>query len=107
MQSQVTGIENPITGERVTFKKRASDTDGALLEFELTLSSREKAVPKHVHAVQEEHISVVSGAVLLTLGSENRRLVGGESAVLPRGIAHTLWNEGEQDAVIIVRSSPR
>ena len=31
-------IENPVSGERIEFLRTAGDTDGELLEFELTLA---------------------------------------------------------------------
>ena len=38
-------IDNPVSGERITFIQTAADTGGELLEFELELSSRRRACP--------------------------------------------------------------
>jgi len=99
-------IENPVTGERITFTKRAADTDGEVLEFELMLAPRDRAVPAHVHAKQEEHVRVVSGAVTLRLGGEEHRLNAGDERALPAGVPHTLWNDGKADAHLIMRVTP-
>src|SRR3954468_1752186 len=51
-------IENPVSGERITFIRTAADTDGELLEIELELSP-DGAVPgAHVHPEQEERFEV-------------------------------------------------
>ena len=99
-------IENPSTGERIAFAKRSARTGGELLEFELALEPRPAAVPEHVHARQEEHIEVTSGAVLLRLGGKEQRLVTGAAMTLPAGVAHTLWNDGEEEARLLVQVRP-
>ena len=99
-------IENPVTGERIVFAKRPAPTDGAPLEFELTLEPRPAAVPEHIHARQEEHIEVTAGAVLLRLGGKEQRLATGAALTLPAGIAHTLWNDGESEARLLVQVRP-
>ncbi len=106
MPNDSDSIENPSTGERITFAKHSARTDGALLEFELALKPWPAAVPEHIHARQEEHIEVTSGAVLLRLGGKEQRLVTGTAMTLPAGVAHTLWNDGEQEARILVQVRP-
>ena len=99
-------IENPVTGERVTFRQRSGQTGGGLLEFELVLEPRPAAAPGHIHARQDEQIEVTSGAVRLRLGGEEQRLEAGAALTLPAGIAHTLWNDGDEDARLLVRVRP-
>jgi mannose-6-phosphate isomerase-like protein (cupin superfamily) len=106
MPSDSDPIENPATGERIAFRKRSAGTDGALLEFELALEPRPAAVPEHIHARQEEHIEVMSGTVLLRLGGKEQRLATGAAKTLPVGVAHTLWNDGEQEAHLVVQVRP-
>ena len=99
-------IENPVTGERVTFRKRPAETGGALLEFELALEPRPAGPPEHIHARQEEHIAVTSGSVLLRLGGSQQRLSTGTAMTLPAGVAHTLWNDGDEEARVVVQVRP-
>jgi hypothetical protein len=42
-------IENPISGERITFRKTAADTDGEVLAFDLKLSPDGNVPGMHVH----------------------------------------------------------
>lgn len=99
-------VENPRTGERVTFRKRSAHTGGVLLEFELALEPRPTAVPAHIHIRQEEHIEVTSGALLLRLGGEEQRLDVGAAKTLPAGVAHTLWNDSDETAHLLVQVRP-
>src|SRR4051812_8883944 len=47
-------IQNPVSGERITFTKTAADTNGELLELDIELAP-DGAVPgMHVHPAQEE-----------------------------------------------------
>ncbi len=106
MSNDAKVVENPVTGERATFRTRSAQTDGELLEFELALAPRPTAVPAHIHSRQEEHIEVTSGSVLLRLGGREERLSSGASMTLPAGVAHTLWNDGEEEARLVVQVRP-
>ena len=106
MSNDAKVVENPVTGERATFRTRSAQTDGELLEFELALAPRPTAVPAHIHSRQEEHIEVTSGSVLLRLGRREERLSSGASMTQPAGVAHTLWNDGEEEARLVVQVRP-
>jgi hypothetical protein len=55
-------LENPVSGEKITFIRTAADTDGEVLEIELELSP-DGAVPgAHVHP-EEERFEVVEGTM--------------------------------------------
>ena len=49
--------------------------------------------PPHVHARHDESVYVLGGALVLTAGGVDRRLVAGTWATLPAGMAHTLSTE--------------
>jgi hypothetical protein len=67
-------IENPISGEKITFIQTAADTDGELLEIELELSA-DGAVPgAHIHPEQEEDIVPSSGSSTRAFPRRCRRL---------------------------------
>src|SRR3990172_12874214 len=61
-------IDNPVTGQRVIFRKRAGDTGGELLQFELFMKPHGPRMLEHVHPRQEELLEVVAGAVRYRLG---------------------------------------
>ena len=54
-------IENPVSGERITFRKTAADTGGELLALDLEVSPDGHVPGAHVHPSQEERFEVVSG----------------------------------------------
>ena len=51
-------LKNPISGERIVFRKTAADTAGELLAFELFLSPDGHVPGAHVHLEQEERFEV-------------------------------------------------
>ena len=61
-------IHNPVSGERIEFLQTATDTDGALLEFELQLAADGRVPGAHVHPEQEERFHVLDGTMKFRLG---------------------------------------
>jgi quercetin dioxygenase-like cupin family protein len=106
MNEQPDAIDNPITRERVTFSQRARDTGGDLLRFELVMEAGGARMVEHVHLRQEERIEVVAGTVRYRLGGTERGLAAGEAVVLPPGVAHTLWNDGAEEARMLFEVRP-
>ena len=47
-------VDNPVSGERIIFRRTAADTGGELLEIDLELAPDGHVPGKHVHPVQEE-----------------------------------------------------
>ena len=99
-------IENPVSGERFTFLKTASETNGELLQFELVLRPGGRIPIVHLHAAQEERFEIVSGTVRARLGSGWRDLAAGESIVIPTGTPHVLRNESQEEARIVGELRP-
>ncbi len=86
-------IENPVTGERMTFVKTASDTNGTLLELRLQLQPNAHNASSHVHPRQVERITVVEGELHLALGGEpERTLSAGETVTIGSGVPHYWQN---------------
>ena len=80
-------IENPISGERITFRRTGADTNGELLAFDLELQP-DGAVPgKHVHPSQEERFTVVSGRMKFKKGLRTVIAEAGDVVVVPAGHA--------------------
>ena len=59
-------FEIPSTGERFEFRKRATDTNGELLEIDFHV--KEFSPPLHVHAWLEERVEVISGRARVRVG---------------------------------------
>ena len=54
-------IENPVTGERITFVRTSAQTGGALAEMDLELSPAAFLAAEHIHQRQEESFEVLEG----------------------------------------------
>ena len=81
-------IENPVSGEKITFIQTAADTDGELLEIELELSP-DGAVPgAHIHPEQEERFEIVEGTMAFRMGLKKIVAGPGEVVTVPAGKVH-------------------
>jgi quercetin dioxygenase-like cupin family protein len=91
-------IENPVSGERITFLQTARDTAGELLEFELELSPDGHVPGAHVHPEQEERFHVLSGTMKFRLGMRKIVAKAGDTVVVPAGSVHRFANGGDEVA---------
>ena len=99
-------IENPVTGEQITFVRTAADTGGALLELEDRWTRRGQRTVEHVHPEMEERFEVISGtARFLIDGNELSAGPGDEVAVAP-GTRHVAWNPSDEPVQLVLRFRP-
>jgi quercetin dioxygenase-like cupin family protein len=87
-----TVIENPITGERITFLRTAAETAGELLQLDLVVRPRGFVAAAHEHPEQEERFVVHAGLLRLRVGAEEHLLGPGSEAVVPAGVPHAWAN---------------
>ncbi|HEX8054220.1 MAG TPA: cupin domain-containing protein [Thermoleophilaceae bacterium] len=85
-------LENPATGERITFLRTAADTGGDLLEMEDVWVRPDHATAPHLHPRMEETWEVVSGRAGFRIGDDELEAGPGERVVAPRGVVHSAWN---------------
>jgi quercetin dioxygenase-like cupin family protein len=97
---------HPVTGERIVFRKRKADTDGALMEMTLFLAPGGFIAAEHVHPVQEERFEVTGSEVTFRVGGKERTYQPGEVAVVPAGTPHVWWNPSSVEAVTLVQFRP-
>jgi quercetin dioxygenase-like cupin family protein len=99
-------LENPVTGERITFRKTSADTDGEYVEIDLVLAP-DGAVPgTHVHPKQVEIFEVMAGKMKFRLGLKKVKAGPGETVVVPAGAIHNFANDGDEPAHVRVRMEP-
>jgi mannose-6-phosphate isomerase-like protein (cupin superfamily) len=99
-------IENPVSGERITFIRTAADTDGELLEIELELTP-DGAVPgAHVHPEQEERFEIVEGTMAFRMGLKRIVAGPGEVVTVPAAKVHAFKNAGDDTAKVRVQVRP-
>jgi len=102
-------IENPVTGERIIFRKTASETNGALLQFDYFCKPHSKGTAslRHKHPKLEEQFVVAEGTMSYTLGdTKMKRLELGAKVVVARGEPHALWNEEDEELQVSTECRP-
>jgi len=99
-------IENPLTGERVTFLQTTESTNGALLEIECAIPRPGFGPPTHIHLKQQESFRVVMGKLGVAVAGEQHILDVGDTAVAPPGMPHRFWNAGQGEVRFIADIEP-
>jgi quercetin dioxygenase-like cupin family protein len=99
-------LDNPITGERITFRKTAADTGGELLAIDLELSPFGHVPGAHVHPTQEERFEVVKGTVKFRRGLRIITAGAGDTIVVPAGTVHRFENAANTSACVRVEVRP-
>lgn len=93
--------------DTMVFRATAADTGGAYLEVEATYGPMgDLRPPPHYHPRQEEHFTVLSGALSVLVGGERRTLTAGSELVVPRQVPHAMWNEGDEPTTFRWRTTP-
>ena len=99
-------LENPISGERITFRKTGADTDGELLAFDLELDPDGHLPGAHVHPIQEERFEIVNGTMTFRRGLRALTASAGDVVVVPPGTVHRFENAGKEQAHVRVEVRP-
>jgi mannose-6-phosphate isomerase-like protein (cupin superfamily) len=81
-------LENPVSGERITFRKTRADTNGDLLAIDLELSPDGHVPGAHIHPHQEERFEVQSGVMKFRRGPKTVVARAGNVVVVPPGTIH-------------------
>jgi quercetin dioxygenase-like cupin family protein len=99
-------LDNPISGERITFHKTTADTDGEFLSIDLELSPNGHVPGSHVHPFQEERFEVVKGTMKFKKGLRTVTAKAGETVVVPPGTVHRFANRSDTTAHVRVEVRP-
>jgi mannose-6-phosphate isomerase-like protein (cupin superfamily) len=101
-------IENPLTGERVTFLATAEETNGEYVRIRNETSAGAQGVVMHYHLAYTEAFEVLEGTLDMCVGTKENHLVlaEGESAFVPLNTAHRFWNSSTGRAVFEVEIRP-
>ena len=99
-------LENPVTGERLTFTDTAATTNGELLAFELSLKPGGAVPVPHVHPIQTERFEVVSGRMRFRVGLRHVESGPGDVLEIQPGVTHGFANAGEEEARVRVEVRP-
>ena len=99
-------LENPITGERLLFRKTSSDTGGEAVVLETFVKPDGFVAAAHVHPYQEERFGILDGSVGFMLGGKEFVAGPGEKLTVPVGTPHRFWNAGEEEARFVCEVRP-
>jgi len=92
-------LQNPVTGERMTFIETVADTDGEYVLIELSADPGAAVAAPHVHPSQVETFEVVSGTLGAKVGARTVTAGPGDVLRVEPGTAHTWWNAGDDELV--------
>jgi mannose-6-phosphate isomerase-like protein (cupin superfamily) len=99
-------IENPVTGERMVFRKTSRETGGEAVAIECYVQPHGFVAAAHVHPSQEERFEVLSGTVGFKVGGKRLVAGPGQRVTVPAGTAHKFWNAGDEVAHFACEITP-
>ena len=99
-------LENPVTKERLTFRRTSAQTGGEAVLVETVVQPDGFVAAAHVHPRQTERFEVLSGTLGLRLGS--RTLTGGpgDRLEIEPGVPHRFWNAGADELRFMAEVRP-
>lgn len=94
-------IENPLSGERMTFLTTGEETGGEFARVRCELPAGASGPPLHYHLTFTETFEVVEGTLDMYVGGKkhHRVLKSGEVAHAPVKVPHTFWNSISEPVV--------
>lgn len=98
-------IDDPLTGQRLTFLETSADSHGRSLRAEVELAA-DGYVPRHLHFRQDERIEVLAGSVRYRTRGEDRLMRPGDTAVVHRRRLHRVSNAGDSTARFVLEVHP-
>jgi mannose-6-phosphate isomerase-like protein (cupin superfamily) len=99
-------VENPVTGERLTFSETARDTDGEYTRFEALITPGGTLASAHLHPKQSERFEIVSGTLTMKVGSRKVEARPGDTVVIEPGVPHNFWNKTDEPVRMNVEVRP-
>jgi mannose-6-phosphate isomerase-like protein (cupin superfamily) len=99
-------IENPVTGERLVFRKTSRETDGQAVVLECFVQPSGFVAAAHLHPSQEERFEVLRGSVGFRIRKHEFVAGPGQRVTVPAGTPHRFWNAGEDEAHFVCEVRP-
>jgi len=98
--------ENPVTGERGVVRVPPRQANGHLLVVDLYVRPGGAVAGEHVHPVTTETFTVVRGELGVHHDGRELRARPGTRLRVPPGVAHEFWNDGAEEARVVVEVQP-
>jgi quercetin dioxygenase-like cupin family protein len=99
-------IENPVTGERIVFRKTSAETNGEAVVIECFVKPSGAVAKPHVHPSQDERFEVLKGSLMLKLDGQELPAGPGDRILVPAGSKHQFWNAGDEEAHFVCEIRP-
>lgn len=99
-------IDNPVTGERITWVRTSSETQGATAVMDLELSPTAFLNSEHIHLHQEEKFEILDGRIRLRCDGQESVCGAGEIVVVPAGSPHTWAPQDGKGALLRLTFTP-
>jgi quercetin dioxygenase-like cupin family protein len=99
-------LENPITGERLTFVKTSGETGGEAVVVDVTVEPNGAVAAAHVHPYQTERFEIRSGTVRFRLGKDEVEARAGDVVTVEPGTPHKFWNAGDDEVRFMTEIRP-
>jgi quercetin dioxygenase-like cupin family protein len=99
-------LENPFTGQNLTFRRTTAETAGELLEVESSWAGGGSEPPEHYHPHQQERFEVLEGELRARIAGTERTVRPGEVLEVPAGTAHSMWNPAPARARAVWQTRP-
>jgi mannose-6-phosphate isomerase-like protein (cupin superfamily) len=94
-------IENPLSGERITFLEVPSETNGDLLRFDWRIPPG-FSIPEHLHLRQEERHEILSGTLRGRVAGREQDYGQDHRVTGPPGVPHAWRNPSDDEELRIL-----
>jgi mannose-6-phosphate isomerase-like protein (cupin superfamily) len=99
-------IHNPVTGERLVFRKTSRETGSQAVVIETFVQPNGFVAAAHVHPGQEERFEILRGSVGFKIGRKKLVAGPGQRLTVPAGTPHKFWNAGDEEAHFVCEVRP-
>ncbi|MCW5906545.1 MAG: cupin domain-containing protein [Chitinophagales bacterium] len=106
MIKQGTTLTVQATGEQYTFLETAESSNGKHCKVKFDLKPGSLKPVMHIHQMQDENFEVLSGTYTYEMNGEKKKITVGQSIDLPKGVAHTHYNDEPENCVVVQTVSP-
>ena len=98
-------IEDPLTGQHLSFIEIPAASSGTSLRAEVALDVG-GFVPRHLHLRQDERLEVLAGSVRYRTRGEDRLMRPGDTVDVHRRRLHRVANAGPDEARFVLEVHP-
>src|SRR5262249_15924352 len=99
-------LENPVTGEVISFHRTSEQTDGESVLVETIVRPHGFVASAHIHPHQTERFEVLEGLLGLRVGDKELVAKPGDVAVVAPSTPHRFWNAGDEEARFLCEVRP-